>query len=659
MAFFSWLRNSGSTSTRLSTRRLQSSGRRPPSSYRPRCEMLEARNLLAAVMVTEVTDDRDGDTSSIAALISRPGGDGISLREAILASNNTTGTNSISFDRGTSGAPILLSHGPLEITNGVVITGLGAANTTVSGESLSRIFVIQTTFADPRSVTLDGLTLTAAKSTGTGGAIRSQFALLTVSNSTISNNIAGNGGGIYSFNPVTVINSTISDNTAIDGGGGISAQDLVTVIGSTIANNSAGRSGGGISSSRVNVSNSTISGNHAVNRYGGGIDVSSKLSVINSTISGNVASADGGGGGVYGWHGANVTISSSTISNNFAGYGGGMFAEGPVTISNSIVAGNSDLSEAADLALYDSFPAISNSLIGQSGDTILSASPVGAADSDGNFIGTATAPIIPMLGPLADNGGRTQTMALTTGSRAVNAGNNRLAVAVDGTPLRFDQRGSGFARIRGGRVDMGAYEFQANQAPTITVPAAQTAYEDVDSPIGGLSVGDPDGDNLIITLRVGHGSLNLGSAAGLSVAGDGSGNVILVGSVIDLNAALAGVSYRGGLNYSGGDTLVITASDGSLLSNNSVAITVQSARLQALDLQSHLNALRDAGVLNRGQSNSLYVKLNLNDNNGDVGKVTSLLNEINAQIMSGILTQDQADALSIAAKILRLSLTRR
>src|SRR5208337_1025368 len=64
-------------------------------------------------------------------------------------------------------------------------------------------------------------------------------------------------------------------------------------------------------------------------------------------------------------------------------------------------------------------------------------------------------PLNPGLGPLANNGGPTQTMALLRGSPAINAGSNALAVDAN---LTTDQRGAGFPRIVGGTVDIGAYE---------------------------------------------------------------------------------------------------------------------------------------------------------------------------------------------------------
>lgn len=56
--------------------------------------------LLATVTVTNKNDVVNGDTGSIALLIANTGGDGISLREAILAANNTAGLDTISFNIG-------------------------------------------------------------------------------------------------------------------------------------------------------------------------------------------------------------------------------------------------------------------------------------------------------------------------------------------------------------------------------------------------------------------------------------------------------------------------------------------------------------------------------------------------------------------------------
>ena len=73
----------------------------------PIIETLEARQLFSTAVVTTTSDISDGDTGSIAALITDPGSDGsISLREAILAANNTPNgavADTIAFDIAGAG----------------------------------------------------------------------------------------------------------------------------------------------------------------------------------------------------------------------------------------------------------------------------------------------------------------------------------------------------------------------------------------------------------------------------------------------------------------------------------------------------------------------------------------------------------------------------
>src|SRR5262249_34656263 len=150
---------------------------------------------------------------------------------------------------------------------------------------------------------------------------------------------------------------------------------------------------------------------------------------------------------------------------------------------------------------------------------------------------------------------------------------------------------------------------------------------------------------LTVTLAVGHGTLTLGKTSGLTVTGNGGGSVSLTGSTADLNAALATLVFRGDLHFSGADTLSLKAIVGSISAQANVALTVVSIAQQTTDLRAQVKALRDAGVLNQGQANSLIVKLNRQGNRGDIGKMHAFLNEVQAFLRAGILTQAQADAL--------------
>jgi hypothetical protein len=201
-----------------------------------------------------------------------------------------------------------------------------------------------------------------------------------------------------------------------------------------------------------------------------------------------------------------------------------------------------------------------------------------------------------------------------------------------------------------------------NEPPTIGVPGAQLGYENVDLALGGISVGDLEGNNLTVTLSVGHGTLTLGTMAGLSVTGNGTASVTLSGSIANLNATLATLIYRGTHDYSGPDLLSITASDGSLCTSASVALTVESIAQQAADLQARVDALRLSGVLNQVQANSLRSNLNGLLGNvldkGIVVAVRAFLNQVTAYLNAGILTQAQANTLLGPGNILLLSVLR-
>jgi hypothetical protein len=197
--------------------------------------------------------------------------------------------------------------------------------------------------------------------------------------------------------------------------------------------------------------------------------------------------------------------------------------------------------------------------------------------------------------------------------------------------------------------------------PTVAAPPLTTAYEDVDQAISGITVDDPDGDNLTVTLGVSQGTLTLGTTSGLTFsAGDGTADSTMEfsGTIAALNTALASLVYRGSLNYYGGDTLKITVSDGSLSSNGSVVITVKSAAQQAADLTAQVKAYQKAGFLTAKQANSLLATLALQGNSGDIGKIGSFINQVNGFVNDRTLTQTQASSLLGPANILLLSVSR-
>jgi hypothetical protein len=246
---------------------------------------------------------------------------------------------------------------------------------------------------------------------------------------------------------LTIDNSIVSDNL---GPGVLNYSATVTILNTTISGNSAGQCGGGAgiyasgfkAPPFTTVSNSTISGNSACDAGGGIFNAYGGLSVVNSTISGN--SAGNGGGGIANSDGG-VHIANTTFSGNSAGSGGGIY--------NS--AGQfGGLLEIGDTILN---AGASGENIFNNGGTVTSHGYNVCSDNGGSFLNGPGDQINtdPLLGPLQNNGGATFTHALLPGSPAIDAGDPNF------TPPPFhDQRGLCFDRVFNGRIDVGSFEWQ-------------------------------------------------------------------------------------------------------------------------------------------------------------------------------------------------------
>ena len=329
---------------------------------------------------------------------------------------------------------------------------------------------------------------------------------LNLNKLTVADGNASIGGGIFVDDNATLIasNSTISGNTASGGGvgvfgGGIHNRGTLTVSNSAFSDNSAG-DGGGIynAGGTVTLSNSSFSGNHTIRYLGGGIyNHWGSMTVSTSTFSGNNAFT---GGGVLNGDGGWLTVSNSTFSDNIVWYGGGIANFNVLTVSNSSFSGNSASNDGGGIRTWEGTVEVSNSTFsdnsaydGGGGDihnsggtltlknTIVANSPTGTncfgiiTDGGGNLsYPDSTCPGInsdPVLGPLQNNGGPTETMALGPGSAAIDAANDATCAAPPVNNL--DQRG--VIRPQGAHCDIGAFEWVC---PSF-VPPAQVGVEDI------------------------------------------------------------------------------------------------------------------------------------------------------------------------------------
>ncbi len=369
------------------------------------------------LVVTTTNDVADGATTSIAALLANKGADGlISLREAIIATNNTAGADAISLAAGTytlsrtGASEDAASTGDLDITGDLTITGAGAASTIVDGNALDRVFHVQSGVnAILTDLTIRG-GLTAANGSG-GGVYVDSGATLALSRVIITANSAGTGAGLYNFGTLTATDTTFSNNAAVNWGGGLYNDRGVMVLDRvTISGNSAGRDGAGI--------------------YNGGSGAA--LSLVNVTVSGNTAAGDGGG--IYTNRSMTITNSTIAFNSSIAGADGiHVQGGGSATLKNTI--------------LYNPAGANSNTVLSSADNNLDSDGTAGLAGA-GDLRGTVGTPIDPNLGALQYNGGSTKTHALLAGSAAINAG------TATGAPTT-DQRGG--ARL--GATDIGAYEY--------------------------------------------------------------------------------------------------------------------------------------------------------------------------------------------------------
>ena len=237
----------------------------------------------------------------------------------------------------------------------------------------------------------------------TGGISLFSDAGASITDSVLSGNQGGlepsSAGGALSIygGPVSVDRTTIAGNSALFGGGiAVECGTTLTLTRSTVSGNTAGSSGGGVGACQAG------------------------LVAESSTFAGNRAAEYGGAIAGYAGGGYELSLTATTIAGNEAAQGGGVAVDGggQAVLESSLVAGNSAASGPNLLGDFG-------------GNDNLAGSVAGATVAGtGNQLDVAN----PMLLPLADNGGPTQTVLVEPDSPAVDAGSPSL----DGTN---DQRG--------------------------------------------------------------------------------------------------------------------------------------------------------------------------------------------------------------------------
>jgi predicted outer membrane repeat protein len=394
------------------------------------------------------------------------------------ATTYTTNGANITFSSGLSGSIITLTNGEIILSNNLTIDASGLpGGMTISGNKLGRVFYVGLGLAD----TFNNLTITGGS--GTNGPLVGIGAPTNGSGGPSE----GYGGAIATDGSLTLNNCTLETNRAFVGGGVCNTgSGALTVNACTLVQNTA--------------------------TYGGGIDCYTALTANNSTFVSNSAGATGGA--INAPFGTPVTINFCTLTGNSSPTGGGLVLStnnaGAATVFNSIIAGNTGGSSSNISGVY--------------------------TDNGGNLTD-----FDPMLAPLGNYGGPTQTMLPLPGSPAIDDG-----VA---TMITTDQRG--FYRTVGLAPDIGAVE-TGNTIPGFTplVTASGDAVNAVG--MGGVSLREAlayTATNSTITfssnlsgatITLTNGQLSIvrkttidASAlpGGLTISGNGTSRVLYVGSI--------------------------------------------------------------------------------------------------------------------------------
>ena len=291
---------------------------------------------------------------------------------------------------------------------------------------------------DPMAEISDSAVVGNVAATG-GGGLDGDFLKLT--DSSVVANDGSDGGGIRIVEEngsLEVIRSDVVGNLAHSGSGGgiLLFETFATITDSTIADNHASFAGGGVSfasdlvESSVTISGSTLSGNRAGPIGGGGaiyqnVGDDVELDATNTTFSGNMST----GPGAAIRAGDSVDLNQVTVAGNASSEALRIDAGAAVEILNSVVAGNPDDDCDGTIAI------LNNSLLESPGGSCV------VLNSSSNLFN-----VDPLLRPLADNGGPTETHLVQGASLLKNAGD-------DATCEEDDQRGAPRKKC-----EIGAYE---------------------------------------------------------------------------------------------------------------------------------------------------------------------------------------------------------
>ena len=418
----------------------------------------------------------------------------VHLRDVIVEGNTGQIGGGIYANLSSRGGSITMDH---VIVRGNTAVGVGVG-------SGGGVFLLLASSISQVQATIQDSQIYSNRADSTGGGLYAYGTTTTrwtIQRSEIYSNTAASGGAIGNFVPLALSDSHLHDNRASFDGGAMKAFAPYTILRTTLDANSAGRFGGAIFNSQTagtfpefaHIEQSTLSGNFA--KFGGAIYhdgfivPGSLLVLLNSTVSGNAVTGGditttpllrGGGGGIFIYGGQTLLLNATVVGNhvNFAGGpGGGLFimASANFKARSSLIANNWHNGTILQGPIADDgYTNVTNG-DGTTGELAFDLIRTTTnffitGPQGGNIVGQD-----PLLGPLQNNGGPTQTHALLPGSPAIDtgapAGCTKDVAAV--TPLTIDQRGAPRPYPAGGRCDIGAFELRP--PVTLDIDGSNTA----------------------------------------------------------------------------------------------------------------------------------------------------------------------------------------
>jgi hypothetical protein len=299
-------------------------------------------------------------------------------------------------------------------------------------------------------VTLDGHGFTLRQTCAVNVVIDNAAAALTVRNLTVTGgNTDGSGGGIFTVGDLTIEDSVLTGNHADGAGGGAVTNAALVVRRTSVVGNSTGKGGGGLQ---------------------GNLDVT----VIDSNVSENI----NGGIATNPSESAHLTVVNTTVHHNtLAGLGGGVFSGGDATFVYATITDNTANQAYADVFVNGTLSSFGTVVSGPPGDDICLAGPSSVSqgynfNSDDSCRFTAPTDREnagdPLLGPLASNGGPTQSRLPLAGSPLLDA----IPQAACPADVTTDQRG--VARPQAGSCDIGSVEVEVITPVPVPVPLPVT-----------------------------------------------------------------------------------------------------------------------------------------------------------------------------------------